>query len=342
MNIRDAIARTVDRRDLEFTEMVEVMRQIMAGETTPAQIAGLLVALRQKGETVDEITAAATVMRELSLKVDVDVAPMIDTCGTGGDASGTFNISTAAAFVVAAGGGYVAKHGNRSVSSASGSADLLEAAGAHLTLPPVAITQCIRDVGFGFMFAQAHHGATRHAAGPRRELGIRTLFNVLGPLTNPAAAPLQLVGLFNREWVPRVAEVLRRLGSSRALVVHSADGLDEISIGAPTFVAELKDGQISTYEFDAETLGIAQTPVSALKVQDAKESLQRIQQIFANTPGAAREIVCLNAGAALYLCGLAKDLGSGYRRALELIASGAAAERFQHYIALTQSLAPQQ
>jgi anthranilate phosphoribosyltransferase len=340
MNIRDAIARTVDHRDLGFDEMVGVMRQIMAGETTPAQIAGFLVALRQKGETVEEITAAATVMRELSVKVEIDVAPMIDTCGTGGDATGTFNISTAAAFVIAAGGGYVAKHGNRSVSSASGSADLLETAGAHLTLAPPAIAQCIRDIGFGFMFAQAHHGATRHAAGPRREIGIRTLFNALGPLTNPAGAPLQLVGLFHRDWVPRVAEVLRRLGSTRALVVHSADGLDEISIGAPTFMAELKAGDIRCYEFDAASLNIPRANLAALNVQNANESLHRIEEVFANTPGPARDIVALNAGAALYLCGLADDIGEGYRRALDILASGAAAERFAAYIRLTQTLAP--
>ncbi|MGH8597126.1 MAG: anthranilate phosphoribosyltransferase [Gammaproteobacteria bacterium] len=340
MNIREAIARTVDHRDLGFDEMINVMRQIMAGETTAAQIAGFLVALRQKGETVDEITAAAVVMRELSLKVEIETGPLIDTCGTGGDATGTFNISTAAAFVVAAGGGRVAKHGNRSVSSASGSADLLEAAGAHLTLPPVAIAQCIRDVGFGFMFAQAHHGATRHAAGPRRELGIRTLFNVLGPLTNPAGAPIQLVGLFHRDWVPRIAEVLRRLGSQRALVVHSADGLDEISIGASTFVAELHDDHIRTYDFDAESLGISRSAIATLRVQNAAESLARIEQVFANQPGPARAIVALNAGAALYLCGLAPDIAAGYRRAGELLASGAADERFRAFVALTQSLAP--
>ncbi len=340
MNIRDAIARTVDHRDLGFDEMIEVMRQIMAGEATPAQIAGLLVALRQKGETVDEITAAATVMRELSLKVDVDESPMIDTCGTGGDATGTFNISTAAAFVVAAGGGYVAKHGNRSVSSASGSADLLEAAGAHLALPPPAIAQCIREVGFGFMFAQAHHGATRHAAGPRRELGIRTLFNALGPLTNPAGAPLQLVGLFHRDWVPRIAEVLRRLGSHRALVVHSSDGLDEISIGAPTFIAELNGSHIRTYDFDPESIGIPRTAIDTLKVNNAKESLITIEQVFGNADGPARDIVALNAGAALYLCGLATDIAAGYHRALSLIADGSAAARFRAYIALTQSLTP--
>ncbi len=339
MNIRDAIAQVVDHHDLSLSDMTAVMRQIMAGEATPAQIAGLLVALRQKGETVDEITAAACVMRELSVKVESQVAPLIDTCGTGGDASGTFNISTAAAFVVAAGGGYVAKHGNRSVSSASGSADLLEAAGARLTLSPDQIARCIRDTGFGFMFAQAHHGATRHAAGPRRELGIRTLFNVLGPLTNPAGAPLQLVGLFKRDWVPRIAEVLQRLGSVRAMVVHAADGLDEISIGGSTLVAELKAGVISHYEIHPSELGINAAPLAALKVQNAQESLARIRAVFANEAGPARDIVALNAGAALYLCGLSVDLRDGYQNALRLIASGAARDHFARYVALTEALA---
>ncbi len=339
MNIRDAIAHVVNRHDLTLTDMTAVMRQIMAGEATPAQIAGLLVALRQKGESVDEITAAACVMRELSVKVEVDVAPLIDTCGTGGDASGTFNISTASAFVVAAGGGYVAKHGNRSVSSASGSADLLEAAGARLALTPANISRCIREVGFGFMFAQAHHGATRHAAGPRRELGIRTLFNVLGPLTNPATPPLQLVGLFNRDWVPRIAEVLLQLGSQRALVVHATDGLDEISIGAPTLVAELQGGVITHYEINPAQLGIRAASLDTLKVLNVEESLTRIRAVFENVAGPARDIVALNAGAALYLCGLSTDIVEGYQRALELIASGAARARFERFIALTQTLA---
>ncbi|MGD9600472.1 MAG: anthranilate phosphoribosyltransferase [Gammaproteobacteria bacterium] len=340
MNIRDAIARVVDLRDLSFAEMAGVMREIMAGEATPAQIAGLLVALRQKGETVDEITAAASVMRELSVKVEIDARPLIDTCGTGGDASGTFNISTAAAFVVAAGGGYVAKHGNRSVSSASGSADLLEAAGAQLGLAPESIARCVRDTGFGFMFAQVHHGATRHAAGPRRELGIRTLFNVLGPLTNPAGAPLQLVGLFHQDWVTRIAEVLRRLGSARAMVVHAADGLDEISVGAPTFVAELKNDRISEYQIDPASFGIARGTLAPLKVANAQESLALIERTLAGEEGPAADIVALNAGAALYLCGLTEDLAAGFQRARELLRSGAAAERLERYVALTRSLAP--
>lgn len=339
MNIREALALLVEHRDLGHAGMTDVMREIMAGEATPAQIAGLLIALRLKGETVDEITAAAEVMRDLSLKVAIDVSPLIDTCGTGGDAAGTFNISTAAAFVVAAGGGHVAKHGNRSVSSSSGSADLLEAAGAVLTLAPAQIASCIRDTGFGFMFAQAHHGATRHAAGPRRELGVRTLFNVLGPLTNPAAAPLQLVGLFHRDWVPKVAQVLQRLGSTRAMVVHAADGLDELSIGAPSWVSELKDGAVRDYQVDPRELGIADAPVAALRVANAGESLARIRAVFAGEPGPASDIVALNAGAALYLCDFAADLHEGLALARRLIANGAARARFETYVETTRRLA---
>ena len=338
MNIRAAIAHAVDGRDLSFAEMSAVMKQIMAGEASPAQIGGLLVALRMKGETVDEITAAATVMRELSLKVDVGITPLIDTCGTGGDASGTFNVSTAAAFVVAAGGGHVAKHGNRSVSSASGSADLLEAAGVDLTLSPDNIARCIRETGFGFMFAQAHHGATRHAAGPRRELGIRTMFNALGPLTNPAGAERMVVGLFSADWVPRIAEVLKQLGIARAMVLHAEDGLDEISIAAPTRVSEVDHGAIRHYRVEPAALGIAAASLESLKVANAQESLAMIQQVFANVPGPARDIVAVNAGAALYLSGFAGDLREGYELALALIASGAAGARFKQYIALTRQL----
>ena len=337
MPIRAAISAAVARRDIPFDDMLATVRQIMAGESSPAQIAGLLVALRMKGETVDEITAAASVMRQLSLKVTTDCRPLIDTCGTGGDASGTFNISTAAAFVVAAGGGYVAKHGNRAVSGSSGSADVLEAAGVRLNLSPASIANALRATGFGFMFAQAHHNATRHAAGPRRELGIRTLFNLLGPLTNPAAAPLQLMGLFDRAWLTPIAQVLARLGIERALVVHAADGLDEFSVGAPTAVAELHHGEVRQYEFDPTSLGINSAPLSALRVSNATESLAVINRVFANEPGPARDIVALNAGAALYLCDYAEDLRAGYALAGELIASGAARERFGRYIRYSQT-----
>ena len=336
MNIREAIAKVTASGDLGFDEMSAVMHQVMAGEASPAQIGGLLVGLRMKGETVDEITAAASVMRALALKVDVGLAPLVDTCGTGGDAAGTFNISTASAFLVAAGGGHVAKHGNRSVSSSSGSADLLEAAGVNLALSPADIARCIREVGFGFMFAQAHHGATRHAAGPRRELGIRTIFNVLGPLTNPAGADRMVLGIFSPDWVPRIAEVLRRLGAKRALVVHARDGLDEISIGATTRVAELRGERITEYEIDPADFGIAHTPASALKVGNAHESLVRIREVFAGQTGPARDIVALNAGAALYVCDLVPDIRTGYARALQLLDSGAARECFERYVSFTR------
>lgn len=336
MNIREAIARVTAGEDLAFDEMSAVMHQVMAGEASPAQIGGLLVGLRMKGETVDEITAAASVMRALALKVDVGIAPLVDTCGTGGDAAGTFNISTASAFVVAAAGGHVAKHGNRSVSSSSGSADLLEAAGVNLALSPPEIARCIREIGFGFMFAQAHHGATRHAAGPRRELGIRTLFNVLGPLTNPAGADRMVLGIFSPDWVPRIAEVLQRLGAQRALVVHAHDGLDEISIGTPTCVAELRQGKITEYEIDPAAFGIPHTPASALKVGDANESLARIREVFAGQTGPARDIVALNAGAALYVCDLVPDIRAGYARAQALLESGAARACFERYVSFTR------
>lgn len=338
MNIKEALSAVVAGQDLAFAEMREVMRAIMSGETTPAQIAGLLIALRLKGETVDEITAAASVMRELSLKVKVHCAPLIDTCGTGGDATGTFNISTAAVFVCAAAGAYVAKHGNRSVSSASGSADLLEAAGANIQLAPERIAQCIQETGVGFMFAPSHHGATRHAAGPRRELGVRTLFNLLGPLTNPADARIQLLGIYAPQWVEKSAEVLARLGVERALVVHAEDGLDEISIGAPTLVAELKDGEIRSYRFTPEEFGLQRQSIAGLKVADAQGSLAVIREVFDNQPGPARDIVAVNAGAALYLCDLAASITEGCAEAMALIASGAVKQRFEQFIAYTQTI----
>jgi anthranilate phosphoribosyltransferase len=290
-----------------------------------------------KGETIDEVTAAATVMRELAVEVSVAVTPLIDTCGTGGDAAHTFNISTATAFVVAAAGGYVAKHGNRSVSSSSGSADVLEAAGARIDLDPVAVARSIVETGVGFMFAPAHHGATRHAAGPRRELGIRTLFNVLGPLTNPAGAPLQLVGVFDRQWQTKVIEVLARLGSERAFVVSADDGLDEISIGSLTTVAELRDGHIDWFQIDPREYGFELQPISSIIARDSSHSLDIITGIFADEPGAARDIVALNAGAAIYLCGITGSLADGIERARGLLADGSAAARFEHFIHFTQT-----
>lgn len=337
MDIQAAIRRVVDKHDLAFEDMQSVMRSIMGGDATPAQIAGLLVALRMKGETIDEIAGAASVMRELAQHVDVGLAPLIDTCGTGGDGIGTFNISTAAAFVTAAAGGRIAKHGNRAASGASGSADVLEAAGARIDLLPAEVADCVRQVGVGFMFAPAHHGATRHAAGPRRELGTRTLFNVLGPLTNPANASVQLMGVYDRSWVSRAAEVLQRLGVSRALVVCAEDGMDEISIASVTHAAELRDGAVTTYIIDPREFGIPFQALESLAARDAKASLAHIRTVFDDQPGPARDIVTLNAGAAIYIAGLAPSLAAGIARAREVIASGAARACFARFIAHTQS-----
>lgn len=337
MDIQSAIRAVVARQDLPFADMHDVMVAIMSGEASPAQIAGFLIGLRMKGETIDEIAAAATVMREFAAHVDVDVRPLIDTCGTGGDGIGTFNISTAAAFVTAAAGVHVAKHGNRAASSASGSADVLEAAGARIDLTPTEVAACIRDCGVGFMFAPAHHGATRHAVVPRRELGTRTLFNVLGPLTNPANADVQLMGVFERSWVPRAAEVLNRLGVRRALVVCADDGMDEISIGSVTHAAELADGVVTEYDIDPVDFGIERQSLAALAARDADASLAIVRQVFDGVPGPAQDIICLNAGAAIYLGGIAADLAAGVARARELIVDGAARAVFARFIACTQA-----
>ena len=337
MNIQAAIRRVVDRHDLSFDEMQSVMRTIMTGDATPAQIAGLLVALRMKGETIDEIAAAASVMRELAQHVEVGITPLIDTCGTGGDGIGTFNISTAAAFVTAAAGGHIAKHGNRAASGASGSADVLEAAGARIDLTPSEVADCVRKVGVGFMFAPSHHGATRHAAVPRRELGTRTLFNVLGPLTNPANASVQLMGVYDSSWVTRAAEVLRRLGVARAMVVCAEDGMDEISIGALSHAAELRDGVVTSFVIDPREFGMVLQPLAGLAAKDPQASLAHIHAVYDNHAGAARDIVALNAGAAIYLAGLAPDLAAGVVRAGEILASGAARDCFARFIAHTQT-----
>ncbi|MDD3651030.1 anthranilate phosphoribosyltransferase [Immundisolibacter sp.] len=338
MSIQAAIARAVAGDDLDSAEMSAAMRAIMQGEATPAQIGGLLVALRMKGETVTEIAAAAQVMREFALPVEVSPEHLVDTCGTGGDGAGLFNVSTAAAFVVAAAGGRVAKHGNRSVSSASGSADVLEALGVRIELPPQAIARCIDAVGFGFMFAPAHHRATRHALGPRRELGIRTLFNLLGPLTNPARPPHQVVGVYSAALVETIAQVLGRLGSRHVLVVHAEDGLDEISLGAATQVAELKDGAVRCYCLAPEQFGFDRVPSAQLAVSDPMASMSVLRAVLAGEPGPARDIVALNAGAALYVAGLAGSLADGIARAQSILASGAALERVHALATLTHTL----
>lgn len=337
MDIQTAIQTVLDRRDLTPDGMRAVMHTIMAGEATPAQIGGFLIGLRMKGETIDEIAAAAQVMRSLATKVKPKVANLVDVVGTGGDRRNTFNVSTAAAFVVAAAGGKVAKHGNRSVSSKSGSADLLEAAGAKLDLEPERIARCIEEVGVGFMFAPAHHGAMKHAIGPRREMGVRTIFNVLGPLTNPADAPTQLVGVFSADLVEPIATVLGKLGSEHALVVHSDDGLDEISVGAPTLVAELKANQVRTFHISPSELGVPDGDITALSVTDPARSLAMVQVVFDNQPGPARDIVTINAGAALYAAGMTADLRTGVAQAAQAIASGGAKHKLAEFVSFTNA-----
>ncbi|GMR09084.1 MAG: anthranilate phosphoribosyltransferase [Gammaproteobacteria bacterium] len=335
MDMKSAIRAVVDNHDLSAADMEAVMRLIMTGEATPAQIGGFLVGLRNKGETVAEIAAAARVMRELATPVTVTGDHIVDIVGTGGDGANTFNISTATIFVVAAAGGTVAKHGNRSVSSKSGSADLLEVAGVNLDLTPEQVGQCITELGVGFMFAPKHHSAMKHAIGPRKEMGVRTIFNVLGPLTNPAGAPNQLLGVFSNELVEPLARVLRELGSNHVMVVHSQDGMDEISIGAATRVAELKEGEISDYIITPEEFGFERGDVADIEVDSAQQSLQIIQQVFTNKPGAARDIVVMNAGAAIYCAGLAEDLSQGMEIAADVIADGAAAEKLKALVELS-------
>jgi anthranilate phosphoribosyltransferase len=324
MDMQEAIRAVTERRDLGPEEMSDVMQLIMTGKATPAQVGGFLIGLRMKGETVDEIAAAARVMRELAAHVDVAGPHLVDTCGTGGDAASTFNISTASAMVVAAAGGKVAKHGNRSISSKSGSADVLETAGVNLELTPEQVANCVNEIGVGFMFAPKHHGAMKHAIGPRKEMGVRTVFNVLGPLTNPASAPNQVLGVFSDELVEPLAKVLQKLGSEHVLVVHAEDGMDEISIAAATHVAELKDGEVRDYFITPEQFGFDRSDISSLAVDGPEQSLATIRSVFENQPGPARDIVALNAGAAIYVAGLSEDLAQGIKIALDVIADGSA------------------
>lgn len=337
MDMQAAIKTVLSRQDLTADEMNDVMRIIMTGEATPAQIGGFLVGLRMKGETVDEIASAAKVMRELATGVKVSGDHVVDIVGTGGDGSNTFNISTACTFVVAAAGGTVAKHGNRSVSSKSGSADLLEAAGVKLDLNAEQVAQCINDVGVGFMFAPMHHSAMKHAIGPRKEMAVRTIFNVLGPLTNPAGAPNQLLGVFADELVEPLAEVLNKLGSNHVMVVHSEDGMDEISIGAATKVSELKDGKVTSYSITPEQFGFNKTNISELAVSGAEESLAVIKKVLNNEAGPAKDIVKFNSGAAIYVAGLADSLEAGIEKAEEVIASGAAKAKLEELVKLSNS-----
>ncbi|MEW8195284.1 MAG: anthranilate phosphoribosyltransferase, partial [Candidatus Thiodiazotropha sp.] len=333
-----AIKKVLARQDLSADEMTAVMRNIMTGNATPAQIGGFLVGLRMKEETVSEIAAAASVMRELASGVSIaDLVNTVDIVGTGGDASGTFNVSTACMFVAAAAGCHVAKHGNRSVSSKSGSADALEAAGVRLDLSPQQVEQCVREVGVGFMFAPGHHSAMKHAIGPRKEMGVRTIFNVLGPITNPAGVPNQLLGVFDSDLLEPLAEVLQRLGSRHVMVVHSRDGLDEISIGDVTDVAELKDGQIRRFTLQPEQFGLQRSPLDTILVNDAAGSLAMIRGVLEDNPGPARDIVVFNAGAAIYTAGLAENLQDGIGRANHAITSGEARNRLDRLVVLTQS-----
>ena len=338
MNIQQAIGQIIERCDLNTEEMAAVMQQIMTGQATAAQIGGFLIGLRMKGETTDEIAGGAKVMRELAAKVEINPQHLVDTCGTGGDATNTFNISTASAFVVAAAGGRVAKHGNRSVSSQSGSADVLEAAGVKLDLAPLQVAQCIETIGVGFLFAPQHHSAMKHAIAPRREMGVRTIFNLLGPLTNPASAPNQVLGVFSQAWVEPLAQVLKKLGSRHVMVVHAEDGLDEISLGSATFVAELKAGDIKTYSIAPEQFGIERAALSSLQVADATQSLERIRSALTNQPGPERDIVIFNAGAAIYVAGLSDSLQQGIEKAKQVIADGSAYNKLQALADYTQSL----
>lgn len=338
MDIQQAIAAVLERRDLSIAEMREVMQQIMTGGATDAQIGGFLVGLRMKGETVAEITAAAQVMRELAAPVEVSGEYLVDIVGTGGDSSGLFNVSTASTFVAAAAGARVAKHGNRSVSSKSGSADLLEAAGVRLDLSPQQVSLCVEEVGVGFMFAVNHHSAMKFAIGPRRELGARTVFNLLGPLTNPARVPNMLLGVYDRRWLRPVAEVMRQLGASHVLVVHSADGLDEISIAADSWVAELNDGEISEYVVTPEDFGLTRGNLRELQVADAAESLAMVKRALSKDGGSASDMVALNAGAALYAAGIADSLAEGVSLAQDAIGSGLAKAKVEDLAAFSRCL----
>lgn len=337
MKIQQALEHLINRKDLSAADMELVMRQVMTGEASPAQIGGFLIALRMKGETVDEVAAAAKVMRSLASGVSLNDEDAIDIVGTGGDATSTFNVSTCSAIVAAAAGARVAKHGNRSVSSKSGAADLLEEAGVNIDLTPEQVSHCVDDVKLGFMFAPRHHSAMKHAIGPRREMGVRTVFNLLGPLTNPAGARSQLLGVYDRQWVRPMAEVLEKLGSRHVIVVHGHDGMDEISISGPTQVAELKDGQVTEYVIEPSQFGIETSSLDTIKVGSAAESLELIRQVLADEAGPARDIVVLNAGAALCVAGVVESIAEGVTLAAQTIASGAAARKLAQLIAVSQS-----
>src|SRR6266496_1623334 len=340
ITMQEALQRTIEHREIFHDEMLAMMRKIMSGEASPVMIAALTVGLRVKKETVGEITAAAQVMREFATRVEVpDRETLLDVVGTGGDASHTFNISTAAMFVAAGAGARVAKHGNRSVSSKSGSADVLEALGANIMLGPREVATCIAETGVGFMFAPSHHGAMKYAAPVRKELGVRTIFNILGPLTNPAGAANELVGVFHPDLVGIHVRVLQRLGARHVLVVHGKDGMDEVSLGAATMVGELKDGEVREYEIHPEDFGLSMKSHRGLKVEGAAESKEMVLEALSNVEGTPREIVALNAGTALYAADIAASIAEGIERARAAIASGAAMKKLTQFVALTQKLA---
>ena len=339
ITIAEAIQRTVEHREVFHDEMLHIMRQIMRGELSQAQIAGFIMGLRVKKETIGEIAAAAQVMRELATPVEVkDERHLVDTCGTGGDAAHTFNISTCSAFVAAAAGAKVAKHMGRSVSSSSGSAEVLEALGANIALTPADTAQAINTLGLGFMFAPAHHAAMKHAAPVRKELGVRTIFNILGPLTNPAGAKNQVMGVFHPDLVGIQVRVLQRLGSKHVMVVYGLDGLDEISISGPTMVGELVGGQINEYNFHPADIGMELYDRRAIEVHTVDESKAMVIAVLENQPGPAHSIVALNAGAAIYVAGVAKTFKAGVESAREAIRSGAAKKKLEEFVAFTQKL----
>ena len=328
MQFKQALEQVLAGHDLSHADMLALMRQVMSGELTAAQIAGLVIALRAKGESVDEISAAAFVMRELSTKVNIhDRTHLIDTCGTGGDGIQTFNVSTVSAFVAAAAGAKVAKHGGRSVSSTCGSADVLEALGVNVNLTPDQVAHCVDEIGVGFMFAPNHHSAMKHAAPVRRELGVRTIFNLLGPLTNPAGAKRQIMGVFAQALPAKLAHVLQNLGAEHVLVVHGADGMDEISFTGDSYIAELKDGKVSEYTVNPQQFGLKEHALSSIRVENAEQSKTMILEVLSGancTNQAARDIVLLNAGAAIYVAGLQPSIHAGVQHAAQTIDSGLA------------------
>ncbi len=339
MTPQEALTRVIEHREIFREEMISLMRSIMSGEVTPTMIAAILIGLRVKKETIGEIAGAAEVMREFATKVALkDAHDLVDIVGTGGDGAHTFNISTATSFVCAAAGARIAKHGNRAVSSKSGSADLLEALGANITLKPEQIASCIAEVGVGFMFAPNHHGAMKHAAPVRRELGVKTIFNILGPLTNPAGARQHLIGVFHPDLVGIEVRVLQDLGSRRVIVVHGMEGLDEMSISGPTMVGELKDGQIREYQVAPQDFGLQVQPAQAIRVEGVEQSKAMVLAALANEPGAARDIVALNSGASIYVAGLAPSIAEGLKKAQAVIASGAARKKLDQFVAYTRSI----